>query len=33
MSNKNLKIGHWWYGNLYIFVVILDAVLDFHMKY
>ena len=32
MSNKNLKIGHWWYGNLYIFV-ILDAILDFHMKY
>ena len=30
---KNLKIGHWWYDNLYIFVVILDAILDFHMKY
>ena len=30
---KNLKIGHWWYDNLYIFVVILEAILDFHMKY
>ena len=33
MPNNNLKIGHWWYGNLYIFVVIFDAILDFHMKY
>ena len=30
---KNLKIGHWCYDNLYIFAVILGAILDFHTKY